>query len=459
MDRLTDRRFPSRHEQPDDTCDRRHGQDRPPRDRAAAGPRASPVRAASRSSETPFDWNDRATWAPALRGASAAYISYFPDLAVPGRRRRDRRALRAGACAAACAGSCCSPAAARRRRSAPSARCRTPAPTGRSCAAAGSPRTSARAAFAGVGARPASSRSRSTDVGEPFVDADDIADVAVAALTEDGHAGQLYELTGPAAADVRRGGRRDRRRVAGRDGARSCRSASTSSRPGWPSWACPRTRSTLLRFLFTEVLDGRNAHVTDGVQRALGREPTDFARLRAARLGAAMITPGQTLENPVTGERFTFTHTAASTGGELLAFDFALRPGGAVPMPHVHPIQTERFEVTAGRMRFRVGLRTVARRPGRRRRGRARRHALVRQRGRRGGAAARGGPPRAGDGGDVRRGRRAGEGRADDPARSAAQPARPGQAGAQVRSGGARTAPRRPAAAALLSPLLVLASP
>jgi len=77
-----------------------------------------------------------------------------------------------------------------------------------------------------------------------------------------------------------------------------------------------------------------------------------------------MITPGQTLENPVTGERFTFTHTAASTDGELLAFDFALRPGGAVPIPHVHPIQTERFEVTAGRMRFRVGLRTVVAGPG-----------------------------------------------------------------------------------------------
>jgi quercetin dioxygenase-like cupin family protein len=77
-----------------------------------------------------------------------------------------------------------------------------------------------------------------------------------------------------------------------------------------------------------------------------------------------MITPGQTLENPVTGERFTFTHTAASTGGELLAFDFALRPGGAVPIPHVHPIQTERFEVVEGRMRFRVGLRTLIAEPG-----------------------------------------------------------------------------------------------
>src|SRR5215216_1007302 len=76
------------------------------------------------------------------------------------------------------------------------------------------------------------------------------------------------------------------------------------------------------------------------------------------------ILPGQTLENPVTGERFTFTHTAASTNGELLAFDFALRPCGAVPIPHVHPIQTERFEVVEGRMRFRVGLRTRIAGPG-----------------------------------------------------------------------------------------------
>jgi quercetin dioxygenase-like cupin family protein len=77
-----------------------------------------------------------------------------------------------------------------------------------------------------------------------------------------------------------------------------------------------------------------------------------------------MITPGQTLENPVTGERFTFTDTAATTGGELLAFELGLRPGGAVPIPHVHPIQTERFEVVDGLMRFRVGLRRRLAGPG-----------------------------------------------------------------------------------------------
>ena len=86
--------------------------------------------------------------------------------------------------------------------------------------------------------------------------------------------------------------------------------------------------------------------------------------LKQSVLTGGMITPGQTLENPVTGERFTFTDTAASTGGELLAFELALRPGGAAPIPHVHPIQTERFEVVAGLMRFRLGLRRRLAGPG-----------------------------------------------------------------------------------------------
>ncbi len=77
-----------------------------------------------------------------------------------------------------------------------------------------------------------------------------------------------------------------------------------------------------------------------------------------------LIQPGRTLENPVTGERFTFIETSATTGGELLAFELGLRAGGAVPIPHVHPVQTERFEVVEGTMRFRVGLRRVTAGPG-----------------------------------------------------------------------------------------------
>jgi quercetin dioxygenase-like cupin family protein len=73
----------------------------------------------------------------------------------------------------------------------------------------------------------------------------------------------------------------------------------------------------------------------------------------------AHIQPGDTLANPVTGERFTFIETATSSNGELLAFELELRAGGAVPMPHVHPIQTERFEVLEGTVRFRVGRRSI----------------------------------------------------------------------------------------------------
>ena len=73
-----------------------------------------------------------------------------------------------------------------------------------------------------------------------------------------------------------------------------------------------------------------------------------------------MIRPGDTITNPVTGERFTFTNVRE----DLLAFDFALAPGGKVPIPHVHPIQTERFEVVSGRVRFRLGFRTFVAEPG-----------------------------------------------------------------------------------------------
>lgn len=110
---------------------------------------------------------------------------------------------------------------------------------------------------------------------EPFVDADDIADVAVAALTEPQHTGQLYELTGPRLltfADVSE----DITDATGRKVAfRSLpmpEFTTQLNRAGVPDdviW--------LLNYLFTTVLDGRNAHLTDGVQRALGREPKDFA--------------------------------------------------------------------------------------------------------------------------------------------------------------------------------------
>jgi mannose-6-phosphate isomerase-like protein (cupin superfamily) len=77
-----------------------------------------------------------------------------------------------------------------------------------------------------------------------------------------------------------------------------------------------------------------------------------------------MAYAGQTIENPLSGERITFRKTAADTDGELLEIDLELSPDGHVPGMHVHPIQEERFEVKEGAMRFRMGRRKVVARAG-----------------------------------------------------------------------------------------------
>jgi quercetin dioxygenase-like cupin family protein len=77
-----------------------------------------------------------------------------------------------------------------------------------------------------------------------------------------------------------------------------------------------------------------------------------------------MAHTGQTIHNPVTGERITFRRTAADTAGELLEFELELAADGRVPGAHVHPEQEERFHVLEGTMRFRLGMRTIVARAG-----------------------------------------------------------------------------------------------
>ena len=85
----------------------------------------------------------------------------------------------------------------------------------------------------------------------------------------------------------------------------------------------------------------------------------------ATRGGRHMARTGQTLVNPVSGERITFRTTAAESNGKLVAIELALPPGGRVPGPlHLHPLQEERFEVVEGRMRFRVERERVVAGPG-----------------------------------------------------------------------------------------------
>lgn len=77
-----------------------------------------------------------------------------------------------------------------------------------------------------------------------------------------------------------------------------------------------------------------------------------------------MAFTGQTISNPVSGERITFLQTADDTAGELLEFELELSPDGHVPGAHVHPEQEERFHVLEGTMKFRMGLRRVVAGPG-----------------------------------------------------------------------------------------------
>jgi uncharacterized protein YbjT (DUF2867 family) len=234
--------------------------------------RRIPVRLGSRSGEPPFDWEKPETWAPALQGVSSVYVSYYPDLAVPGavgvvggfanlavEKGVPRLVLLAGR------GEVEAELAEQAVRD------------------SGADLTVVRATWfmqnfsedymiehilAGAIALPAG------DTPEPFVDADDIADVAVAALTDHNHIGELYELTGP-------------RLLTFADAASEISSAIGRDIPYVPvsleehaavaaEQGVPAEVIELLTYLFSEVLDGRNAHVTDGVQRALGREPRDF---------------------------------------------------------------------------------------------------------------------------------------------------------------------------------------
>jgi uncharacterized protein YbjT (DUF2867 family) len=112
-------------------------------------------------------------------------------------------------------------------------------------------------------------------VREPFVDAEDIADVAYAALTEDGHAGEVYELTGPrlltfaeAIGEIADATGSDIRYIP---------ISHEDFKAGMSEQGVPDDYVWLVDYLFTEVLDGRNSYLADGVQRALGREPRDFS--------------------------------------------------------------------------------------------------------------------------------------------------------------------------------------
>jgi uncharacterized protein YbjT (DUF2867 family) len=245
--------------------------------------RGLPVRVGSRSGEQPFDWEDRSTWAPALEGVGSVYISHYLD-AVPGAAETvgafAELAVANGVRRHVLVGGRGEPEAVRVEQAARNSGAELTILRSTWFAQNFSEGGFLDYVLAGEVTLPAGATP------EPFVDVDDIADVAVAALTEEGHVGELYELTGPrlltfeeAVEEIARAANREIRYV-------PVPMAEFESLLA--EHDVPADVVWLLRYLFTEVLDGRNAHVTDGVRRALGREPKDFAAFArdAAATGA-----------------------------------------------------------------------------------------------------------------------------------------------------------------------------
>jgi uncharacterized protein YbjT (DUF2867 family) len=231
-----------------------------------------PVRIGSRSAEIPFDWEDDATWAPALQDVAAVYITYQPDLAFPGAAERVSAlvelAVKSGA--------------------------------GRLVLLSGRNEDGALAAEAAVqdsGVEWTIVRSsffaqnfsesffvESILAGEvafvagaepePFIDVDDIAEVVTAALTGDRHLGRLYEVTGPRLLTFAEAVE-EIAEASGRSVAYVTISAAEFA-AALAAEGLPAEEVAAYTELFTTITDGRSAYLGDGIQQALGRPPRDF---------------------------------------------------------------------------------------------------------------------------------------------------------------------------------------
>jgi len=231
------------------------------------------VRRGSRSASPAFDWEAPTTWPAALTGCRAVYIAYVPDLAVEG----SLAVIRAFLDVAVAHGV--------RRivllsgRGEPEAQVCEDELMGRDvewtvlrCSWFSqnySENFFLEGILAGELVTPGGLAA------DPLLDADDIADTAVAALTTDAHIGRLYEMTGPqaltfgeAVAEIARATGRDIRHV---------EIPLAAYREALVQSELPADQVDLVMYLFTTVLDGRNTPVTDGVSQALGRPAASFA--------------------------------------------------------------------------------------------------------------------------------------------------------------------------------------
>ena len=239
------------------------------------------VRRGARRSETPFDWEDPATWGPVLCGVSKAYVTYFPDLAFPGAVGKleafTKVAVESGL----------------QHIVLLSGRGEHFASMGEDVVRnSGLPFTIVRAAWFAQNFSEGYLRAPildgvlpmpGGDIAEPIIDIDDIADVVVAALTEDGHLGERYEVTGPRLMTFA-----EMAEVLSGTLGRHIQHVPISFEDFHANVAA--AGGDFVAEVFTQIaretLDGRNGFTADGVERALGRKPRDFAEFARTALAA-----------------------------------------------------------------------------------------------------------------------------------------------------------------------------
>lgn len=231
------------------------------------------VRVGSTSGNPPFNWTEPSTWNTALKGIDVVYVVYSPDIAMPGAPdiigAFAEQAIAIGA---------------RRLVLLSGQRAEVAEESERRIQDSGADWTILRAAWFNQNfdegfllgpVRSGRVELPVKDVLEPFIDANDIADAASIVLTNNGYSGNIYELTGPrlltfgdAVAEIAQ--------VTGNDVRFISILPQTYASILADQGQSPAAIKQLI-YLFTELMDGRNAHIENGVQKLLDREPIDFS--------------------------------------------------------------------------------------------------------------------------------------------------------------------------------------
>ena len=232
------------------------------------------VRVGARSNTPAFDWHDPATWPDALAGMDKVYITFYPDLAVPGAyeavKGLTEEAKKAGVKKAVLLSG---------KGEKEAERCE------QAVADSGLDYTLVRASWfnqnfsesflmdpilAGYVALPM------PDAKIPFVDTGDIADVVVKALLDDAHNGKTYAVTGP-------------RAITFEEAVREIAASTGKEIKYQPvllddysammkSAGVPSDYIWLFDYLFREVLGKpENQEISNDVEKVLGRKPKDFS--------------------------------------------------------------------------------------------------------------------------------------------------------------------------------------